>query len=362
MVPVHHGSVIFTHLGETTSVEEERQKRPRQQENEMEEDPLVEAVERAVEEALEMLLRDDDNHDHDNDQDDLGNASDQDSITTACRAAAEQSLRDELALADGDFLLASWCRYKHHARLLFRENEDEDDDGIVRRSEDNHHLDQGWWLELKEDRSVAGTSITATSSWSSPSHSRGGRGDRSTASAPDEHFDDTLFGHHDCLPPERYWEHLLVGIAQHDANHADVDNDPEQQQHQQQQPARIDLVVACNLLAVALEARKAQRRWRSPPALLWRGWKQQLDESLNADMWARLVGDHDENSSNGSDDAYRHVVLLAVPLLGGTRTLVLPSLSKQRMRRCWEFGFLTDTWSRYLTNRHVDYHQMQEID
>jgi hypothetical protein len=126
------------------------------------------------------------------------------------------------------------------------------------------------------------------------------------------------------------------------------------------------LVVACNLLAVALEASKAQRRWRSPPALLWRGWKQQLDENLNKDVWARLVGDHDENSSNSNgsddpadDDAYRHVVLLAVPLLGGA---VLPSLSEQRMQRRREFGFLTDTWSSYLTNRHVDYHKIQEID
>jgi hypothetical protein len=314
--PVHRLGQMAASRKHANAEDEEEAIDPEEEEME---DPLVQAVERAVEDALEMLLRDDDDDGDDNKNDDKaddGNASDQDSITSTCRAKAEQSLRDELALADSGFLAS----YYYQARS-FKEN-----NWISRRFEDNQDQ-EGWWLDIKQQDSVAGTSITeASSSWSTWSNSGDGR----TTDTANDLFDRSF--EHDCLPPEQYWEHLLVRIS-----HETVLGPPPQQQ-------RIDLVVACNLLAVAWEAKCR----RGPPTILWRGWKQQLDERLNADVWTRLLGRSDDD-----DDTHHHVAVLAVPLLGG-------AVRHAKTSRC-SFGFLGDTWNRYLTNSH-DYYEIQEID
>jgi hypothetical protein len=314
---MHLGQMVASKKHDANAEDEEEEIDPEQEEVE---DPLVQAVERAVEEALQMLLRDDDDDDANKNDDkaDVGSASDLDSITSDCRAAAEQSLRDELAMADSGFLASCYYRVRS-----FKEN-----DWISRRFEDNQ--DQGWWFDIKQQDSVAaGTCITeASSSWSTWSNSGDGR----TTDTANYLFDRSF--EHDCLPPEQYWEHLLVRKFSHGET---VHGPPPQQQ-------RIDLVVACNLLAVAWEAKCR----RGPPTILWRGWKQQLDESLNADVWTRLLGRSDDD-----DDAYHHVAVLAVPLLGG-------AVRHATTSRC-SFGFLAHTWSRYLTNSH-DYYEIQEID
>lgn len=86
----------------------------------------LETVERALEDALELLLV--------GDEPSIA-SEEEDSVTTAHRIAAEESLRDELARAD-------------------------EDSGFF-----HYGPEEGWWLEIKQNSMTETTIATETSSW-----------------------------------------------------------------------------------------------------------------------------------------------------------------------------------------------------